>query len=47
MSTVNKTYSLDEVIVDKVNKYSQQTGMTKSKVVEFAIKEYMEKHDVH
>ena len=47
MATVNKTYSLDEDIVNKVNDHSKQTGIMKSKIVEFALKEYLEKNHVH
>ena len=43
----NKTYNIDEELIIRVNKHSNDTGITKSKIVEFALKEYLDKQNVH
>ena len=47
MTKVNKTYNIEESIVKMVDKYSEQSGIFKSKIVEFALKEYLEKKYVY
>lgn len=41
----NKTYSLDEKIIEAVKKRSVNTGVPQSKIIAFAIEEYLNKTD--
>lgn len=47
MPKVNKTYNIDETLVQLVEEYSKQSGIFKSKIVEFALQEYLEKRNVY
>ncbi len=41
---IKVNYKLSREIVEMLNKYCEGTGLSKTKVVEKALKEYFEKH---
>lgn len=41
---VRVNYYLEKQIIDDLDKFCERTGRTKTKVVEIAIKEYLERH---
>lgn len=41
---VRTNYYLEKQIVDELDEFCERTGRTKTKVVEIALKEYLEKH---
>ena len=47
MERQNKTYHLPKTLVHEIDKYSNDSGINKSRIVEFAIREYLEKRNVY
>lgn len=41
---VKVNFYLDKELMEKLEEYSEETGRTKTKVLEMAIKEFLEKH---
>lgn len=41
---VRETYYLEKELAEKLKNFCEATGRTKTKVVEFAIRDYLEKH---
>ena len=41
---MKSNFYLEKSLVEDLNKFCDRTGRTKTKVVEIAIKEYLEKH---
>ena len=42
---VKVNYSMDRSVAEALEEFCERTGRTKTKVVELAVKEYIEKHD--
>ena len=41
---IKENYYLEKALVDDLTEFCKRTGRTKTKVVEIALKEYLEKH---
>ena len=42
---VRTNYYLEKKLIEKLDAFCKRTGRTKTKVVEIAIKEYLERHE--